>query len=785
MIIMMRKTIMMGVLLCFLAAAAGCGGTKLPSQAGLTAVPSGSQESWGLPTAITQEGDGNVYRLITGSALDAPQGLELAAGGKGHLRYSVDIPADVDVKAAVRLQFLSTQGTGLLEIAALDQDKKQLAVVGWVSTGSLPADTSNSHWTDNRTGANYKGEWLTGEYRPAELLASYLRGQKAHSYRLSVEAGQGQHIVITRFALANEPGQALQVIPVTGSQSVMVGDIVRLEADIVNRTNRMIEQANIDVIEPVGYGLSVAEKTKTVTHLMPGEKRRIAWESKAARPHSVNLDKPWQARFAINGQPVDGVVEVAVADNRPGKIYYVMTEDLEAIDGAGYAKAWGNQNGWLEPKELTVQMVEKAERLNAIADTYGAKWTHYIAWPLVKAAAWADRQSSTGEWKKAAAAIEQSVRAEADKGHEYGIHMHSDYDPYLPGNILSYNKELDGIWANHLRHGWSHSIASEGNFNDYSSRTGILYAYQRIMDELSAASPQGQLVTSRVGSFDFGAGSDSEAISTSAYRKVGLWGTSDADGNEGGITAGPYGKEIYFAKPDDINTAAVDITQTGLVEFRPTPRNFIAYDSQTAEAMNVLADQGITYFTSADGAVKPGIHGIIGFTHAMFVMGEPDWQSLEQGQFAAIDTHLAHLKNRYVNQNQLIFATASDMVKAYLDYYAPELVAVYGKRLSQNKLGISEYAVEILGSDIPVDRLHPHQVSVKIPLYLRDSAYRAVILKNGEPVFSTWGLPTPYNDVQFIVDSKEDQYSLKIYHNDVLATITRYITAIKNKIAKK
>jgi len=68
---------------------------------------------------------------------------------------------------------------------------------------------------------------------------------------------------------------------------------------------------------------------------------------------------------------------------------------------------------------------------------------------------------------------------------------------------------------------------------------------------------------------------------------------------------------------------------------------------------------------------------------------------------------------------------------------------------------------------------------------LRDSAYRAVILKNGEPIFSTWGLPTPYNDVQFIVDSKEDQYSLKIYHNDVLATITRYITAIKNKIAKK
>ncbi|WP_312201881.1 hypothetical protein [Anaerospora hongkongensis] len=781
---MIQRGMLLVILFCLLVAGAGCGSNRPLPQAGLTVDSAGSEQSWQLPAAISQEGEGNIFRLITGGSLNAPQGLELAAGGKGWLRYSVDIPADPDVTAAVRLQFLSTQGTGRIQLAALDQSKQQVAVVGWAATGQLPANTANSHWTDNRTMANYKGDWLAGEYRPSELLAPYLGGQKVAYYRLTAEAGQGQHVIITKFSLDNNLAQALQIIPAAAQKSVIVGDTVRLEADIVNRTSRVIEQAEVELTEPFGYGLSVAEKTKTIANLAPGAQQRLVWEVKALRPHSVNMNKPWQVGFAVNGQAAAAAIELAIADNRPGKIFYVMTEDLEAIDGAGYAKAWGNQNGWLEPKELTVQMVEKAERLNAIADTYGAKWTHYIAWPLVKAAEWADRQSGTGEWKKAAAAIEQSVRAEADKGHEYGIHMHSDYDPYLPGNVLSYNKELDGIWANHLRHGWSHSIASEGSFYDYASRTGILYAYQRIMDELASSSPQGQLVTTRVGSFDFGAGPESEAISTRAYRKVGLWGTSDADGNEGGITSGPYGREIYFAKPDDINSAAVDITQTGLVEFRPTPRSSIAYESQSAAVMNEAVDQGIAYFSSGQGAIQPGIHGIVGFTHAMFVMGEPDWKSLEQGQFAAIDSHLAYLKDRYVNQNKLIFATASEMVKAYLDYYTPEPVALYGQRLSQSRLGISEYAVEILGSDIPIDLAHPHQVTVKIPLYLRDSAYRAVILKNGEPVFSTWGLPTPYNDVQFIVDNKEAKYSLKVYHNNVLATITRYITAIKNKISK-
>ncbi len=57
---------------------------------------------------------------------------------------------------------------------------------------------------------------------------------------------------------------------------------------------------------------------------------------KAQRPHAVNLGQPWTAGFAVDGVTAAAKVAVAVADPRPGKIFYVMTEDLEPIDSAGY-----------------------------------------------------------------------------------------------------------------------------------------------------------------------------------------------------------------------------------------------------------------------------------------------------------------------------------------------------------------------------------------------------------------------------------------------------------------
>ncbi len=648
-------------------------------------------------------------------------------------------------------------------------------------TGPLPAGDAATKWLDSRYTANYVGGWLAFDYDVAELFARWPEvAARAAKYRLSVEVGQGQHALVTAMGLEGRPAKAVRVTA-TEMLSVDVGQEVTVAAEVENVSPRPLADVPVAFVEPFGYGLTAAgDKQQVIASLAPGEKKRLTWQVKARRPDAVNFGRPWAAGFAVGGEAVAARTLVAVADPRPGKVFYVMTEDLEAIDGAGYAAAWGNGDGWLQPEELTGQMVGKSERLNAIAEKYGAKWTHYIAWPLVEAARWAGGRSATGEWTKAAEAVARSVREQSARGHEYGIHMHSDYDPYLPGNLLSYNPAVDGLWANHLRHGWAHSLGSEGGYRDYASRTGILYAYQRQLDELAAASPHGQLITARAGSFDFGNGAASEAMSTRVYRKVGLLAGSDADGNEGGITAGDWRQAIYLARPDDINAPADRLNETGLVEFRPTPRAFIQYDGQDAAAMNAKVDAGMAAY-AAGGKVAPGVHAVVGFTHAMFVMGQGDWKSTEGGQFAALDGHLAYLKERYADRGLLAFATAGELVRAYLDYYAPAPVAVYGPRRSAGWLK-SEYPIILLGRDIPMDAAHPHSVAVKYPLYLREAAYRISVLKNGQPVYTTWGLPTADNDIVFTADDKDASYTLEIYHNAFAGRVMQLWRQVKGRL---
>jgi hypothetical protein len=763
----------------------GCASQPPAPTAGLSVAATDEAIKWGLPHQLRQEGLGNSYRVMATQGQETKM-LELAAGNQGFMEYFVEVEANSAAFANIRLEFLSTQGGGRIKFTALDNKGNILGETGSVFTGQLPLNTVHSKWQDARYHNNYQGGWMEATYYFSEMLAGLPQADlsEAVKYRLSVEVNKGQHAFISQLTTGVDMAKTVKIIPNHLQYTAKQGDIVAIEVDAENITHNPLENVAVNILEPFGYGVvAVGQTTQTIAHLAPGEKKHISWQVQAQRSDEVNLNQPWTIGFSVNGSQLPSKVGVTIRDTRPGQIFYVMTEDLEPIDGAGYAKAWGNCDGWLGPEEFLVQMVYKSEKLNQIAQEYGAKWTHYIAWPAVKAAQWAAGQSLQGEWTKVVAAITSSVIQEAGKGHEYGIHLHSDYDPYLAGNTLSYNGEVDGFWANHLKHGWSHSVASEGNFSDYNSRAGMLYHYQSILDQLAANSPQGQLLTARAGSFDFGNGSIDEGISTSVFKKVGLWGSSDADGNAGGITSGEYGREIYFAAPDDINTPAKELTKIGIVEFRPTPKEPIAYDSQSASVMNHKTDQGMEFFTAGGAGVKPGIHAIVGFTHAMFILGQGDWKSLEGGQFQALNDHLSYIKNSYVDKGLLSFGTASELVEAYLDYYTPQLLAVYGERMS-DQYGMAEYKIRLLGRDIPVDNNHIHTVTMKYPLYLRNSAYRISVLKNGQPIYSTWGLPTPFNDIIFTVDDKAAIYTVKIYHNELATKLITQIRSLKVKIFK-
>lgn len=714
--------------------------------------------AWRLPERLTEIGAGNVKRSVRSA--QGEEMLELAAGHQGTLRYSVETTAGNSALADYDLQFLSTQGTAVIRFEALAADGQVLAANDMVFTGTL----ANGQM-DRRYRNNYQGGWIRETLRGSEISKAAAR------HRLTVEVGQGQHALLRTFRLQPDWQQALKAqlsAPVTtlerGAETVVT-------ADVRNESGRTIDNAELVLQEPYGYGLLIEDgAARQSAAWAAGERRTFQWRLKAQRPDAVNANKAWPLTLTVGGAQL-AELRIAVRDERPGRVFYVMTEDLEPIDAAGYPTAWGNQNGWLQPEEYRGQLIGKAEALNRIAEKSDAKWTHYIAWPAIRAAEWAAERSAKNDWRQVVADVKTSVAREAAKGHEYGLHMHGDYDPDLPGNVLSYDPASDGLWANHLKHGWSHLLEREGTLDEPNSRAGMLYRYQRILDELTAGSKQGQLITSRAGSFDFGNGPDSEAASSRAYKAVGLWGSTDSDGNQGGLTSGEYGREIYLAAVNDINQPTSDNKDVGVVEFRPTPRASIGYDNQSAAIMNAKADEGMRKFAAA-GVVTPGVHAIIGFTHAMFVMGDDGWKSTSGGQFAELDRHLQYLKTQYADRGLLTFGTAGELVRDYLDYYAPKPVVLYGATINDS-WGVARYALQILGRDIPIDAAHPHIVRVKYPLYQRDGAFRIRVLKNGQPIYSTWGLPTAANDVEFTLDDRNAEYALEVWHNEPAAKLIR------------
>lgn len=736
--------------------AGGCGRQQPPATGTLEALPGEA------PAQVEQRGEGNMVRPVQGASLAGGVGVELAAGGGGQVRYLLEAPAGADLVAEGRFLLRSTQGTGRLLLEEVDAAGGVRRSVGWVYTGAWPGAGDGAHrWVDARYGNNYQGDWVEARYGAAALLERFFSGGGPLQGRCRwvLEVGEGQHALVNRFALAPQAAAAVSVTaPARLELRQGEGGVWRTRLLYTGSQEEVTLQVALQ--EPRGYGVTVRGERQRPVRLRRGEAVELAWELEARRPDRVNFGQPWELALTVAGEP-KATAAASVAATRPGSVYYVMTEDLEPIDGAGYAAAWGNRDGWLNPEELEVQLVAKAEALNAVAARHGALWTHYIAWPAVAAAQWAQGQSATGRWGEAAAAVAHSVSQESRKGHEYGVHMHSDYDPFLEGNVLSYYAPADGLWANHLRHGWAYSLAEEGDYGDRGSRLGSLYAYQRILDELAADSPQGQLLTARAGSFDFGGPPASQAMSSRVFRRLGLWGSSDAAGNVGGLTAAPYGRELYLAAREDIGRPAARQDEAGVVQLRPTPQPPIAYDQQPAAAMNAKADEGMRAF-SREGRILPGVHGIIGFTHAMFVLGEGDWRSTAGGQFAALDEHLAYLKERYVDRGLLRFATASQLVRAFLDEESLEAVALYGRRLERGWWR-DTYAVELLGRDLPVSPARPQQVRLKVPLYLREDAFRAEVRKDGAVVAAVWNLAAADGEIAFAWDDKEAAYTLTVY----------------------
>lgn len=571
------------------------------------------------------------------------------------------------------------------------------------------------------------------------------------------------------------------------SLSLVVGDRLTISINVQNPGPSSLN-LGMDVREPLGFGVLAAALTPMPFDLAGGEQRQVHWEMAAQRPSEVNLGRPWQLEFVLSSGQHEcdrARLSVEVADSEPGRVYYLLTDDCETFDGGELTgdyrdnparRAMGNRNNFMDPEEYRVQMVEKPEALNRIAEKHGARWTHFWCTPQRFAAEWAAGQSATGKWPEIVALLDESIRRGCAR-HEYAPHIHFGYEPdsaLPPQPRLLYDRTTDGLIPNefwdsqtkqgHRYHGWDGGrkgvsyVKALGTFSDPDSKTGSLFMACHYLAALQRG--HRQPLCSRAGASDFGVSAEDQRISTLAHLRNGLIANADAGYYEA-IGQYPRGRQTYFCLPEDIEKEIADLYQAGLVQFKaPTVR----LDAASQDALDAWFDQRWQALLTEEGSIAPGVHALVAYTHAMFMKGGSGrMEDTEGGDFAKLDRHLEYVTTRHP---EIRFATMSEAALEFLDYYIPALIAVVQPQSerAQQEGAVVRYHIRLLGRAIPVSPQRRHLVAVKPPPWLLpEQVQMAQVLCDGREIARFSGLQSPSSDLPFEVDRRDALYELVLH----------------------
>lgn len=430
-----------------------------------------------------------------------------------------------------------------------------------------------------------------------------------------------------------------------------------------------------------------------------------------------------------------------------GIIYYILTEDNEIT--LRYPIQMGGDT--LTRDVVEVLMIAKVDRINEIAEKYGARWTHFTAVGAWDMATYAEQRSET--WAGLYEALLDQVRRGSAAGHEYAPHPHAHWDPRTFLNTALWDESRSGFvdsWDDY--YSWTVGFNHLGDFDQLESSIGYLYDHKRRLMEITRT----ETVVQRSGGWQFGNTPEHMRMSITALQANGILANSDADANLTlrGNAGRPYHKALYFTAADDINVRAPSATEYGTLEFTPTPQPILLYDRDTVAQLNAKVDEGVDFFTTVWGRIKPGVHFIVGFTHAKNMMGSGDWSSTTGGAFDVLDQHLAYVTERYVNTDRPLihFATATEAVIAYYDYYSQRPVAIRGDTEHRVSDHIFEYPVRVLG------RFGPEftHATVQPPIWwdARTDIDRIEITQDGQVIAQFTQFDSPYPQLPFPVQPR-------------------------------
>lgn len=584
------------------------------------------------------------------------------------------------------------------------------------------------------------------------VLPPPLAGAVRRAYRHAVHRSESKAIV---------PLQWLAV-----PARLELGKLASFEVQVTN-PGTLPEELEAVLEPPFGFGLEGAWTGPSRVRVKRGHLARLAGTVRGLRPDEVNLGEPWMLTCILKagGRELARIeASIAVADPAPARIFYVLTEDCETFDGGdstgryGAARVLGNANGFMDPEEYRFQMIEKPRALNRIADKHGARWTHFWTTTQLAAARWACARSQTGAWDRIVSGLEASVR-DGSRRHEYAPHIHFDFEPdsaLPPQPRLRYDPATDGLLpeeyydpilnADHKFHGWDGArkgiayVKEEGDFSRADSKVGSLRAATRLLARLAHAAGGGQALVTRTGACDFGASPEDLEASFRALEANGILADADAGLYEQ-VGEHPRRRQIYFCRRSDLEKEIEHLRQAGVVQVRAPEVQLEGADLQT---LNAWFERRVA---ESQGA---GVRAIVAMTHAMFMKGEPDpFRNVAGGDFEKLDHHLEYARRTHP---EVAFATASEAVLEFLDYYSPTLRAVVIQPRFRSLDGRTVlYPIRILGRGIPVSPERPMRVVVTAPAAFDPSELeRLTVLEHGTVVASATPDANALSRVEFV-----------------------------------
>jgi len=530
--------------------------------------------------------------------------------------------------------------------------------------------------------------------------------------------------------------------------------VVKAEVPIGWNTTR------IACIEPYGWGVTCqlieeykARHRNTISYV-------AKYEITGNRDCTVNVGKPWRVRFVAfdseNGKYGSEALEVIVRDKREGKILFVLTEDLECGEGPHMDDSSPHRSD-LSVEEIEVDLMKKGILADKIANSNGIKWSHIVdvgsSYLMLK---WLSEVSEDPRWRMTWEGIKKYLTMTVASGNDVQLHIHSYNIPGSPNFTQRYDRETNQSVSypstyNGPSGAWAGFYTDLGYFDNDMSRVGSLFRGVRLCERLLHVDfPSYRVLFFRAGEWEFGETEEEMQKSIIALRKNKIFAGSNAyEGNLGQKNFSfrrRIGENIYFTTFNNIRKPARSLLDVGILEMLPvTELHHYSHTRPIDDPVSIRIAYDLCL--DSDRSIRTGVHVLMEMYHINRInFGDTKWNSLDSnyGDWMRIRRHLANVASYAIKAK---FATVSEAIIEYLDYYTPDIVAL---RVNEQKEDETRYVYDIkmVGNDIPIDETYIHYVSIKPPSYFADSIKTITLLHNGRKI-KKWDKIASYEDLEF------------------------------------